>query len=1149
VRWIDQRPADWPLVFVPVSIRYQTNQALTFYQALAARLGSVIGETVPEPRTDPASYYREKVIEYLDRIATGAQRCLMVIDGLDEARGWKIDTAVLPPDPPSTLKIVISARELAGDRGSPDWLSRLGWNSPAGKACTLDLPLLSCEGIEDVLRNMEFPIAPLSEDVDIINELYRLTEKGDSLLLHLYVNDLRKMGVDAARLRPQDLQNLEPGFGAYFKRWLDEQRDEWKATGVQVNDALLNTILAILATAFGPLKLRDLEELVQRIYPGNYIFNVTLVEPLRRFILGDGLGTGYALAHPKLAIYLQEEYFGGSNILKKSQAAFIEWMRGVAQSLNSGVTPPSEANEYALLFYTQHLGSMPSESSLEHYRELLENGWRQAWESYEKGFQGFHRDVELARNAFQSAADRNPEQLRTPRVGLGALIRCALCLSSMQSIGLGLPGLLLAEFLKSKSITPRQALYLVQLKDSRGRSEGIPAIIEFLPAELRAEAYACAREIHDAGPRCRTLIGILPHLEKSEQTKGALEVLRSLERVEDDYDRRNSLDALRSYLPEATWTEAVSAHDRRREERAQTAKEQTENSDLPSQSSNGSEQSSASAKGRSFYRGLEEEARRGELSPQRMREILELMRDGPPVYSPGILAGLGSCLPEEMLDFAVDCIFQSKEDSFRGAALAKLAPHLGIDRSRRVFGTVLTTLGYDIKEAIAALASPLAGAGLDTELRNILDMEDSYKRSRALGALTPYLSTELRTLALRSVFKLDGYTFRVALSELVPCLSKDQIKEATDRVSRISDMEERGSTLAILLPRHRELGLQLSATDAYRIAFVIGDRNIRDLAQAALIPYLENKDARLAIGELSKRFDSPSLHSDSVLILFDALTFVLISKYVSDAERVKGLEQAVATARDRLVNPSPRAIVLGILASRFTGGCRKRLLDEAIELAKTLESERTFTFAFLAILFPEEAMSLLQYAPATADLNSRSEDSTSDKRMDRDLIRLVTPIATGASLENAQAELCPMLNEIIQYPKSQDRMMLLTFMLLLFPKLPPAQLGALIQETIDAVRAEISDERALVLMLLSSYLPTKLLMNMVKELLGIGQRSARPDLILALAIAQESIAEVWQTSPLVAGNRIAGSPLARLGGDCAVTETVEAIRDVCTWWP
>jgi hypothetical protein len=119
VRWIEQCQTDWSVVFVPVSIRAETNQALTFYQALAARLAEILLEPLPEPRADPAAYYKDKVIDYIDRIGRGGQRCLLVIDGLDEARGWKMDTTVLPVEASPSLKVVVSARELAGDWIAP----------------------------------------------------------------------------------------------------------------------------------------------------------------------------------------------------------------------------------------------------------------------------------------------------------------------------------------------------------------------------------------------------------------------------------------------------------------------------------------------------------------------------------------------------------------------------------------------------------------------------------------------------------------------------------------------------------------------------------------------------------------------------------------------------------------------------------------------------------------------------------------------------------------------------------------------------------------------------------------------------------------------------------------------------------------------
>jgi hypothetical protein len=1142
IRWIEQLPADWPLVFVPVSIRYQTNQALTFYQALAARLGSILGEALSEPRQDPSAYYRVKVIDFLDRIAKEAQRCLVVIDGLDEARGWQIDTAVLPPDPPPTLKIVISARELAGDRGSRDWLSRLGWTLPSSGARTLEVQPLSRKGIEDVLEKMAFPIADLSKDVDVINELYRLTEKGDPLLLHLYVNDLLGMRGDAARLKPTDLAKLKPGFGEYFKRWLSEQRAEWREAGINVDQVFLDYILVVLASAFGPLKSRDLENLVQRLYPANRIFTADSVEPLRRFILGDGIETGYALAHPKLAVYLQQERFGGSDILGRSQRAFIEWMREVVQGLNAGTTQPSDASDYALLFYTQHLDAMPDGSALELYRELLEDGWRKAWEHCEGGFQGFQRDVELARHAFLADVERNPEHLQKPRIGLGALIRCALCLSSVRSIGLGVPGLLLAEFLRSNSVTAKQALHLAQMKDDAGRSEAIPAIIELLPQELRSEAFASIREILDPEVRCTTIIDVLQHLEKSEQAAGAKEALRMVPQLK-TYEQRQALDRLQPYAPDSAWAEAVAALGRRRQE--EKAKESAPSPRPPSE---GREQTDRELEW-SFYYALSQESERSDLSPQRMREILGLMRDGPGVHSPRILANLAPRLPEDLLDFALECIWQSKEDLFRGDALAKLAPHLPPERARRALPVALRAVSFDLKRAVTALAERLAAGGLEGELKVVLDMDDIYFRHEALGGLAPHMTPALLTTALRAVLDADAGDLRRGLSEIAPHLSKEQITEATDRVAQMAEMAERGKALAVLLPRHRELGIPLAAKDAYQIAFLIGDRMLRDLAHAALIPFLDKAGAQEAIVQLGKRSIDPVPITHKSLIPFEALTLVLTMKYLPEADRAKRSEQAAAIARDRLVNATQRATILGILASRAPPDRRKALLNETMEIANTVQRDKAALLVFLATLFPgakgRELMQLARQAKESEPPNAEP----ANERINHGLLRLFAPLALAKSLPEMQAETATVLAELLQYPKDESRMVTLAAALVLSPKLPSDQVETIIREILDAVRDEKDEQtRAFLLVLLASYLPTEALKGYVKELLAIGQRAARPTLLMVLAFAQGLAGELWEANPHVAGNRIPGSPLARLGGETAVAETEVAIRDVCSWW-
>jgi hypothetical protein len=695
VRWMDQLNKAWSLVFVPISIRYRSNEELTFYQALATDLARILGEVIGGSPIDPTAYYRTKCREYLGRLATGARRCVVVIDGLDEARGWEIGRDLLPASSSPSLKVVASAREQAGDRGPAQWLNRLDWDD----ACTLELRPLSLEGVKDVLEKLDFPIGPLSQDIDIVAELYRLTERGDPFLLQLYVKDLVSLRKKGVRLTPRDLQARPAGFGAYFKEWLKDQRTEWEESGEEVDNDLQEHILAILASAFGPLKLADLAELVGRTYRSDDVFTSESIEPLRRFIIGDGFDTGYVLTHPKLAIFLEREHFGAANkILRDIKAAFIAWMSEAVQRVNAGDIAPADVPEYALLFYTQHLATVPSERALGLYRDLIEDGWRKAWESHSAGFQGFFRDVELAQQAFQAAVDRDPAQLRKPRTGLGALVRCALCLSSGRSIGLGIPSALLAEFLRTGSITPQQAVHLVEMKEDRARAEAVQAIFELLPRELRPKAQACLRDVRDPDSRFSGFMTVLHHLDPHEWTSTATEALRTVEQLRDHRTRQAGLERLKPYLPPAIMAAAELAERERAEAERREQEEEERHKREAEQSSRKAESNAEASLERAqselmnwdAHHALVQEAQRDDLTVERMKDLLERGRSADSYTCSRIVEQLGPRLPEELLDLALDCIWQLDSDwqradslIFSGTALAPLSRACNPARRRR----------------------------------------------------------------------------------------------------------------------------------------------------------------------------------------------------------------------------------------------------------------------------------------------------------------------------------------------------------------------------------------------------------------------------------------------------------------------------------
>lgn len=1178
VRWIEQLHTDWSLVFIPVSIRAETNQALTFYQAFAARLAEILGEALPEPRADPAAYYKDKVIDYLDRIGKGSKNCLVVIDGLDEARGWKMDTTVLPVEASPRLKIVISARELAGDNESQNWLDRLGWTPPLSSALTLQVQPLSREGIADVLAKMEFPIGPLSKDVDIIDELYRLTDEGDPLVLHFYTNDLLKKGDEAARLKPTDLRKLEPGFGAYIKRWLDEQKAEWKSSGTSLDEDLVDAIFAVLASALGPLKLPELEELATRILPGNRIFSVRTIEPLRRFIVGDGKENGYALAHPKLASFLQRDYFAESRVLRDSQIAFVTWMREVVLSLNNGRRLPKDTPTYALLFYTQHLSMMPPDTALEHYRELVENGWRKAWENQESGFQGFSRDIELAARAFRTAVERNPDQLQKPRTGLGALIRCALCLSSIRSAGLGATGEVLAEFLRSRLVTPKQALYLAQLKEDKNAGEAIGAIIELLPIELRLEAYASAIEINNPQTRFEVLYQIAPHLAESDRERAFLAALRAAQLIKIGYVRSSALTQLEQFLPAKVWAEASAAEEARLASERLEAQRINEQGQRPrAESAFAFHPPTQVIPPNVHMLELMQEVSRANLSQDRIHEILEMVAGWDDYGAAAILKALGPRLSRELQVIALDIVWSGQGDLYKTDRMIALVPYLANDSLERVVQHITERPTYNSEKLFLAVANQLGEKGIEKLLQHVFAMKDGYERMKALSTLVPILpSAGLVETAYQWALSLDGYYAGQTIALLVPYISIEKVvaclrtakveslaeillafmpnmpreflPEAVKLAVQITNTEKRGEVLAKLLPRLREAELSVTITDAYLATFVIGDSSIRVFAQATLIPYLSEDYAGASVDKLCADLNQMATGRDDVATFFHAMALALTSALPNESESAKRLEQAIAEVRD-ISDPVVRAISLGILSVPLPLEQGARLLKEAVDLSRTVGEMSSFLIAILATLHaPEDIQVVLEQASRQVESSSDEEE----KRVTPALIHIVSALTMSNSIAQMQSGVAKGVKMFIDGSDDDDSMrrLMTPFLILVFsPKLSKSETDDLIHEILTVLQ-EVGDteSRGPVLALLTPYLPKSHLWDCFSELLDIAARSHRPDVFAGLALAQGLVNECFKRNSKVGGNLIPGSPLARLGGLTSVNETMEAIHDVCSWW-
>ncbi|GEM_PF-2685936 len=351
VRWAAGLRAreDVAAVFVPVSIRFNTNLYGVTFAILAAQLAQVYGKKPPEKDETP-EMWRAFVTETLKEPPPDGKRVVVVVDGLDEAADWTPGADMFPYRPGERVRVVVSARLTAIHSAPEDWLRTLNWGH-SGLARAMELTGLSREGVADVLIQMGFPLNKLGRNVDIVAELYRLTE-GDPLLVRLYVDDLWARGEEAGRLRPEDLRNIEPGYKGYFEKWWEDQRNLW-GKEAPLKEQAVREVLNLLACALGPLTQEDLLALANEKADLDPWTLEEALRPVERFVVGNR-EQGYILAHPKLGEYFRDEVLG-ERAVRRIEGRFIAWSLDVLSQLEAGGLAVKDVPPYPLHYLSVHL--------------------------------------------------------------------------------------------------------------------------------------------------------------------------------------------------------------------------------------------------------------------------------------------------------------------------------------------------------------------------------------------------------------------------------------------------------------------------------------------------------------------------------------------------------------------------------------------------------------------------------------------------------------------------------------------------------------------------------------------------------------------------------------------------------------------------
>lgn len=1011
VRWLNQLNIEvWPVVFVPISIRYETNRAAIFYQALAARLADVLGEALPPTLADPASFYRDKVIEYLDLFHGSDRRCLLVIDGLDEAAGWQVDTSVLPLDPAPGLRIVVSARQLAGDRGSTGWLRRLGWKERGVLAQTLEVSLLDRAGIADVIKKIISPLGSLAGQVDVIAELTRLTA-GEPLLIELYIKALLEQGDQALRLRPKDLHRLNPGFADFFRTWWELQRRAWRDEQTVVDEQTIQAILAILACALGPIRLVELARLLQKVYDTRQFISADSLHPIRRFVIGDGVDVGYSFSHPKLGEHFRDEHFGGGEVIQKTRAAFAEWGRQTVRALNEGRLAPSTKPEYGYLLehYSLHLQQEGAKPEI--WMELVEDGWRRSWEAFEGDYRGFARDVQAAWDAVKIAQTTEPPPPLP--LSLAAEIRCALCLNSLRNFGSNIPSGLIKASLAAGQLSQRQARNLADLESNvEIKVKKLAALLSApkLSSEERcillADILTAARTIKSEWSRAGALASLLPHLESEQRLAMFAEVSATMHAGS---NRRVSVINFWSKVPDlppellpAVLVEILAALN------VISDREYHYGRFWPTELL-----AEAVLAARTLDNQFDCAAVLGflapHLTPGLLAKVLAIARALPHYSSQiDILASLAPHLPPELLAEALSFARAIGAETYRSKALGSLVPHLPPEQRANVLAEALEAarvihdekwrtdalgllLPYfppeqraDVLAETFAAAHVISNKGQRTEALEFLAPHMSSKmladavltvraigdesaRSHALLILAPYLPPEQRSSVLEDVLTLartvaDEFAHAHDLRSIALHLSPEQrpavLSEALVAARTLSNDEHRASALGSLAP-HLQLEERLSVlAEALVAVMAIGDEHSRNSSLSSLVPHLP-PELLIEVCAIARTTGDGWQRAKAL----GSLAPLLPPK-----QRSPCFAEAIAAART-LSDVGLRANALKELAPHLPQKQRALVSAEAITVARGIHDDwkrATFLGSMAPYLPPKQRLSVFAEALATA---------------------------------------------------------------------------------------------------------------------------------------------------------------------------------------
>jgi hypothetical protein len=432
------------------------------------------------------------------------ERLLVVLDGLDEAAGWIPASDMFPHELPPGVFVVFSAREIA-DR---HWLREIELDGFVLER--VELHAFDTRQIGMLLRAAEDKAQAWAGDETFIDVMHQKS-RGDPFYLNCLVNDIQN-GVIASK---SDLDQQPTGLDAYLNKW-------WQEVSQVTGDQAVRDLIGYILVAKGPLTRDELVNISSDDKLDDWVFDAT-VRTVERHLLGDPRA-GYTLAHQRFQDFVTTQKIKGP-AQKPYRQCLLNYCRRWRE----------HRSRYAFGHLAEHLAD---DHQIAELHALLAVGderleWAEARYEAEGSYDGYLRDLELARDASGTGAE-----------AVGRQLHYMLIESSIRTLSANIPADLLME-LTPDVWSPSRALAHVQhIPEDSNRVESLLAVARKLPAADMAKALSIALEVGDARARVDALVGLAPMLDAD----GQQEVLSELRAIPDESVRWPALSRLMPHL-------------------------------------------------------------------------------------------------------------------------------------------------------------------------------------------------------------------------------------------------------------------------------------------------------------------------------------------------------------------------------------------------------------------------------------------------------------------------------------------------------------------------------------------------------------------------------------------------------------------------